>query len=168
MDSDFAEKDFGKTIEQGCDVVIRRMEAIMAIEKISNISNVASSYHAAAKSAPTVEPVEAVAASASAAVNTPVVTEVSTAKNQNNGENGSQKEQQPSSERLKKAVSEINKKMNANTSCQFGIHEATNRVMIKLIDNDTREVIKEIPAEETLDIIAKAWELAGIMVDKKL
>ena len=69
---------------------------------------------------------------------------------------------------LKKAVAELNKKMNANTSCQFGIHDATNRVTIKLIDNDTKEVVKEFPAEETLDIIAKAWELAGILVDKKL
>ena len=31
-----------------------------------------------------------------------------------------------------------------------------------------KEVIKEFPPEETLDLIAKAWELAGIMVDKRL
>ena len=32
---------------------------------------------------------------------------------------------------------------------------------------DTKETIKEIPPEKTLDLIAKAWELAGILVDEK-
>jgi flagellar protein FlaG len=40
-------------------------------------------------------------------------------------------------------------------------------VTIKLLDKDTHEVVKEIPAEKTLDLIAKAWEMAGILVDEK-
>jgi flagellar protein FlaG len=55
-----------------------------------------------------------------------------------------------------------------NTSCEFGIHDKTNRVTIKIVDKETKDVIKEFPAEETLDMIAKAWELAGLMVDEKL
>ncbi len=74
----------------------------------------------------------------------------------NNGANSS----------LKEAVSQINSLSN---SCEaiFGIHEGTNRVMIKMVDKVTKEVIKEYPAEKTLDLIAKAWEMAGIMVDEK-
>ncbi len=49
----------------------------------------------------------------------------------------------------------------------FGIHEATNRITIKIVDKDTREVIKELPPEKTLDMIAKVWEMAGILVDEK-
>lgn len=71
------------------------------------------------------------------------------------------------SEQIKKAVSDMNKRM-ANTSAQFGIHEGTGRVTIKIIDKETKDVIKEFPAEETLEMIEKAWELAGIMVDEKL
>ncbi len=67
---------------------------------------------------------------------------------------------------LKEAVSKINS-ANSNTEAVFGIHEGTNRVTIKMVDKETKEVIKEFPAEETLDLIAKAWELAGIMVDEK-
>ena len=70
------------------------------------------------------------------------------------------------SEQLKKAVSDLNKKM-SNAEAIFGIHEETNRVMIKIVDKDSRKVIKEYPAEETLDMIAKVWEVAGIMVDEK-
>ncbi len=69
-------------------------------------------------------------------------------------------------ENLKKAIEQINKKA-ANSEAVFGIHEATNRVTIKIVDKTTKEVIKEFPPEETLDMIAKAWELAGIMVDEK-
>ncbi|MFA9377116.1 MAG: flagellar protein FlaG [Lachnotalea sp.] len=67
----------------------------------------------------------------------------------------------------KKSISEINSRLNKNTEAIFGIHEATNRVTIKIIDKDTKEVIKEIPPEKTLEMIAKVWELAGILVDEK-
>ena len=70
------------------------------------------------------------------------------------------------SDRIKKAVEDLNKRM-YNSEAQFGIHEETNRVTIKIVDKDTKEVIKELPPEKTLDMIAKAWELAGIMVDEK-
>ncbi len=69
-------------------------------------------------------------------------------------------------EALKKAVDTINKKM-SNSVAQFGIHDATNRVTIKIVDKETKKVLKEFPPEETLDMIAKVWELAGIMVDEK-
>jgi len=70
-------------------------------------------------------------------------------------------------ENVKKAVSDLNKKM-SNTTAQFGIHEGTNRVTIKIIDKESKDVLKEYPAEETLEMIEKVWELAGIVVDKKL
>ena len=82
-------------------------------------------------------------------------------------ENTSQQNQDPYNAQIRKAVEEVNKKA-VNSEAIFGIHEATNRVTIKIIDKDTRKVIKEIPPEKTLDMIAKVWELAGIIVDKKL
>ena len=49
----------------------------------------------------------------------------------------------------------------------FGVHESTNRVTIKIVDKKTKEVLKEYPPEKTLDMIAKVWELAGLLVDEK-
>lgn len=72
-----------------------------------------------------------------------------------------------SQEKIKKAIDTINKQL-SHTECQYGFHEKTNRVMIKIVDKDTDKVIKEFPPEETLEMIAKAWELAGILVDEKL
>jgi len=71
-----------------------------------------------------------------------------------------------SESQLKEAVSKINKSL-GNTDAVFGFHDKTHRVTIKLIDKETNEVVKEIPAEKTLDLIAKAWEMAGILVDEK-
>ena len=75
-------------------------------------------------------------------------------------------QQMPTNEQLKRAVEEINKKAN-NSAAVFGIHEETHRVTIKIIDKESKEVIKEFPPEKTLDMIAKVWEMAGLMVDEK-
>lgn len=73
-----------------------------------------------------------------------------------------------SPEKIKNAVSEINKKIRlTHTQCEFKYHEKTNRIMITVKDSETDEVIKEIPPEKTLDMIAKSLELAGLLVDEK-
>lgn len=79
--------------------------------------------------------------------------------------NGAQ-ENKEANEQLKKAISELNKN-SESTQVQFGVHEGTNRITLKIVDKDTKETIKEFPAEKTLDMIAKAWELAGLLVDEK-
>ena len=74
---------------------------------------------------------------------------------------------QGASGQMKQAVSQFNKSATANTEAVFGIHEDTNRITIKIVDKQTKEVIKELPPEKTLDMIAKVWEMAGILVDEK-
>ena len=82
----------------------------------------------------------------------------------NSGEQGM--EQQAYHDKIRKAVETLNKKM-ANSEAVFGIHEDTNRVTIKIVDKSTKEVIKELPPEKTLDMIARVWEMAGILIDEK-
>jgi flagellar protein FlaG len=66
-------------------------------------------------------------------------------------------------------MSDINSKIKmSNTQLQYSIDEETQRISIKVIDQDTDKVIREIPPEETLEAIKKIWEIAGIIVDKKL
>lgn len=92
---------------------------------------------------------------------------VENANNSSLDSNTDGKGRQMSEETMKQTLSDINKKL-SNTECVFGVHEATNRVTIQIVDKNTKEVIKEIPPEKTLDMIAKVWELAGILVDEKL
>lgn len=85
-------------------------------------------------------------------------------------DSGSRQEQtapnQASKDQIKEALDKMNKKME-NSEAVFGIHEGTNRVTIKIVDKDSKKVIKELPPEKTLDMIAKVWEMAGILVDEK-
>lgn len=66
-----------------------------------------------------------------------------------------------------KDVNDFNKIINHNTVAEFGYNEPTNRITIKIKDKETDEVIKEIPSEKALEMLARAWELAGILVDEK-
>ncbi|MBR3808153.1 MAG: flagellar protein FlaG [Lachnospiraceae bacterium] len=81
------------------------------------------------------------------------------------GQEGNQS-QSGSNESARLAAQTYNK-LTENTKAVFGVNEATNRVTIKIVDKDTDEIIKEFPAEKTLDMIARVWEMAGLMVDEK-
>lgn len=64
-------------------------------------------------------------------------------------------------ERANKAIS------GANTRFEFSIHKKTKEIMIKVIDSDTGDIIREIPPEKTLDMVAKLWEIVGVVVDER-
>ena len=90
---------------------------------------------------------------------------VEPAEEKDSSKNRYSEEQQPSNETIQQAVEKLNKKMQ-NSEAIYGIHEGTNRVTIKIVDRETKKVLKELPPEKTLDMIAKVWEIAGIMVDE--
>lgn len=50
---------------------------------------------------------------------------------------------------------------------EFSIHERTKQIMVKVIDSETNEVVREIPPEKILDMVATIWEMAGIIVDER-
>jgi flagellar protein FlaG len=53
------------------------------------------------------------------------------------------------------------------TTLDFSIHSKTRIIMVKVLDKETGNVIREIPPEKTLDFIAKIWEKVGILVDER-
>ncbi len=91
---------------------------------------------------------------------------VENAQEKGRADSGEQGKEQASNEQIRKAVEQMNKSM-ANSEAVFGIHEGTNRVTIKIVDKTSKEVIKELPPEKTLDMIARVWDMAGILVDEK-
>lgn len=64
-------------------------------------------------------------------------------------------------ERANKAIT------GAVCSFEFSIHDKTKEIMVKVIDSDTGKIIREIPPEKVLDMVAKMWEMAGILVDER-
>lgn len=84
------------------------------------------------------------------------------------GQQDNDRQSSASDQHIKSEISKANRKLKRHDiKCEFGYHEETRRVTIKVMDKDTEEVIREIPPEETLEMIQKMWELAGLMVDEK-
>jgi len=63
-----------------------------------------------------------------------------------------------------KDVNEIVDKVKEGIS--FQIHEDTEKMMVKVVDLNTDEVIKELPPEEMLDLQARIHEMVGILIDE--
>lgn len=50
---------------------------------------------------------------------------------------------------------------------EFSIHEETHKIMVKVINTNDDSVIREIPSEKALDMLAYVWKLTGILLDEK-
>ena len=73
------------------------------------------------------------------------------------------------SEQLKQAVEEINRAMRqSNRNLEFSVDDATSRVVVRLTDTETGEVIRQIPSEETLAISRSIGEFQqGLLLKQK-
>lgn len=53
-----------------------------------------------------------------------------------------------------------------DTRLEYYVDKETRKVAIKIINNETQEVIREIPPEEVLNLAAKIEEFSGLLFDK--
>lgn len=146
----------------------------MAIETISNVGT-SVNYHNQENSPAKVSPVEGgetsrristnIDATANTTSETVHVNQIDNGQTEHTKLLQDQKEEKE--QNIKEKAKEVNKKINRNTIAEFGYNEPTNRFTIKIKDKDTQEIIKEIPSEEALKLLEKAWEIAGILVDEK-
>jgi len=87
------------------------------------------------------------------------------------GTEAPRKETAPPAEQIDAAfLADLEQDMNRlhNVSLKFDLHEATGRTMVKVIDRETEEVIREFPPEKVLDLAAKMEEMLGILFDQKI
>ena len=54
-----------------------------------------------------------------------------------------------------------------NTDIEFSIHEKSGRMMVKVVDTKTHDVLKEFPPEDLLDTIGAIRDYVGALLDKK-
>ncbi len=66
-------------------------------------------------------------------------------------------------------LEEINQELLAvRKHVEYSFHEATNRYVIRVVDDATQKVLKEIPPEKLLDMAADTWRRFGLMVDERV
>ena len=83
-------------------------------------------------------------------------------------EESQDKEKETDKKEIKNAIKKINTFLqDEHTHAEYSVHKELNRIMIKIVDDDTHKVILEIPPKKLIDMVAKMCELAGVLVDKK-
>jgi flagellar protein FlaG len=55
----------------------------------------------------------------------------------------------------------------AHIEASYSTHDLTKKLIVKLMDKENGKVLKEIPSEKSLDILAKLWENEGLIADLK-
>ncbi|WP_125152129.1 flagellar protein FlaG [Clostridium rectalis] len=69
---------------------------------------------------------------------------------------------------IKGAVDKLNKLLeDKDTSIQYEVYGKFRDITIKIVNNKTKEVIKEIPPKKIIDMVDKLCELAGMFMDEK-
>lgn len=83
-------------------------------------------------------------------------------------EQSKEKREEIAGKLMKEAVDSTNEALKMNrTSIRMKYHEDANRVSIKIVDDETEEVIKEIPPEESIDMLKKMLEVNGLLIDER-
>jgi flagellar protein FlaG len=74
-----------------------------------------------------------------------------------------------SKEKLEEVVKSMNQfLMPTNTSLKFTMHEDLKEYYVQIVDEKTKEVIREIPSKKMLDMYAAMKDLLGLVVDRKI
>ncbi len=69
---------------------------------------------------------------------------------------------------VEKSVEKLNKFLeDEQVHVEYEVHDKFNQLMIKIIDDNTKEVIQELPPRKIIDMVAKMCEMVGILMDKK-
>lgn len=67
------------------------------------------------------------------------------------------------------AIDKANKEVQGRSlKFQYSVHEKTGDLIVRILDSDSNQVIREIPPEKFIDLIEKLKEItAGAIIDEK-
>jgi len=54
-----------------------------------------------------------------------------------------------------------------NVGLEFEVHDATGRLKVTVLDSETGKIIREVPPQQVLDMVAKLDEMMGILFEQK-
>jgi uncharacterized FlaG/YvyC family protein len=70
---------------------------------------------------------------------------------------------------LRNQIDHMNKAAKAlETHAQFSFDKEAGRVVVKVIDDQTGEVLKQIPPQDFLDLVTEIRKFVGMFLDKKV
>lgn len=73
---------------------------------------------------------------------------------------------EPSKQDLSDAVKKLNDSMLGSAqSLEFSIDEDTKGIVVKVIDQNTKEVLRQMPSKEALEISKSLDKMRGLLID---
>lgn len=77
-----------------------------------------------------------------------------------------QESQEELKQKVEDAASQLNEVMAAfGKKLHFQVHEGTDRTYVEVVDKATDRVIKEFPAKDLLDTVARFHDVIGMILD---
>lgn len=73
----------------------------------------------------------------------------------------------PSKTELKSSVDKINRFLESNSEVRFSIDDSSGLSVVKVIDPETKKVIRQLPSEESLQIGKNLNSMKGLLIDSK-
>ena len=78
-------------------------------------------------------------------------------------------ENQLGKSQLNKYAEKLSKVMEIlNHSIRFSVDDESDRMIIRIVNSETNEVIRQIPPKEMLQLMHRLDQLAGLMLDEKV
>lgn len=70
---------------------------------------------------------------------------------------------------IKKAVNKFNALLEDNpTHLEYEVYGKFRDTVIKIVDDNTKKVVKELPPKNIIDMVEKFCEMAGLFINKKV
>lgn len=77
--------------------------------------------------------------------------------------------QEPSTAQLTQAVASINQTMQKLApGLEFSIDQESNRTIVKVVDQQTKELIRQMPSAETLEIAKTLDRVQGLLISLRV
>ncbi|HQG31882.1 MAG TPA: flagellar protein FlaG [Deltaproteobacteria bacterium] len=74
-----------------------------------------------------------------------------------------------SADEIQQDIEKVNGQLKSmNRSIRFIIDDQSNDIVVKVVDENTGEVIMEIPPEEVLNLRERLREMSGLLVEKQV
>lgn len=75
---------------------------------------------------------------------------------------------EPPLEQVKSAITDINKALQESSqNVEFSLDQDSKRVVVKVIDTSTKEVLRQMPTAEALEIAKTLDKKQGMLVDQE-
>ena len=91
-------------------------------------------------------------------------------KEKKNVEEEQKKEEKEDAQVSQDLLNELEHNINTihNVDLEFSMHEESGRTIVRVIEKDTGDLIRQIPPEELLELVTRIGDFVGMLLDKRV